>query len=84
MAHYFAVDGSYGDADNIIIINTATTNAWSKEMWTAIAEASDYGRLEVVQHFIKGNHAFYTSELFPAEEKLCIHCELTESQISQE
>ena len=84
MAHYFAVDGSYGDADSIIIINTDTTNAWSKAVWTAIEEASDYGRIEVVQHFIKGNHNFIESELFPANEKRCIHCELTAEQLAVE
>jgi hypothetical protein len=39
--YYFAADGSYGRAEDIIIIDTAN---WSDEEWEAIDMASDSAR----------------------------------------
>ncbi len=37
--HYFATDGSYGDATGLVLINT---DNWTPSHWRTIEEASDY------------------------------------------
>ena len=41
MATYFSTDGSYGDANGLIIVNT---NAWPQDDWDKIEAASDWER----------------------------------------
>ena len=41
MATYFASDGSYGDADDLITIDTS---GWTEADWEKIEEASDSDR----------------------------------------
>ena len=41
MATYFSTDGSYGDANGLIIVNT---NAWPQDDWDRIEAASDWER----------------------------------------
>ena len=41
---YFAADGSYGDANGLVIIDT---RAWSPEDWSAVESAGDYTRANV-------------------------------------
>jgi hypothetical protein len=38
---YFAMDGNYGDADGIVLVETST---FSESEWTEIEEASDHER----------------------------------------
>lgn len=48
MSHtYFAVDGSYGNAVDMIEVNTEN---WTEEDWQAIEEASDTERIEVARN----------------------------------
>ena len=41
---FFASDGSYGDAEGLVIINTTQ---WGEKEWAMIEQSSDYGRLRV-------------------------------------
>jgi hypothetical protein len=41
---YFAMDGNYGVAHGLIVINTAQ---WTDDDWDLIDEASDYDRFSV-------------------------------------
>lgn len=41
---YFAADGSYGDANGVVIIDT---RAWSPEDWAAIESVGDFTRANV-------------------------------------
>lgn len=48
MSHiYFALDGSYGNAVDILIANT---DNWTEEDWQTVEEASDSERLEVARN----------------------------------
>lgn len=42
--YYFAADGSYGDADTLIIVDTAD---WTEEDWDHIEFARDRDRAEI-------------------------------------
>ena len=44
--HYFAIDGNYGDASLIVIVDTTD---WDKLDWIEIEEASDWERHLVAQ-----------------------------------
>jgi len=46
---YFAVDGSYGSADDIIIVDTGD---WSEDEWDAVTMSTDTNRLEVVRQIL--------------------------------
>lgn len=41
MNHYFADDGNYGDANGLVVIDTAL---FTDEDWTLIEEATDWDR----------------------------------------
>jgi hypothetical protein len=43
---YFAGDGNYGEADDLVIVNT---NDWSEEDWNEIEEAADYLRVDIAK-----------------------------------
>lgn len=44
--HYFATDGNYGDAEDILIIDT---DLFTQEDWEEIESQPDYDRLETAQ-----------------------------------
>jgi hypothetical protein len=44
--HYFATDGNYGDATDILIVHTGD---WAEEDWNKILDASDQDRSAVAQ-----------------------------------
>ena len=46
---YFAADGSYGNAEDIIIVDTAD---WSDDMWEAVDMSSDARRHAVVAQLV--------------------------------
>lgn len=52
LMHYFAIDGNYGDATSIAVIDT---KEWNDEDWALIDEASDDQRPMVAEQiaFIK-------------------------------
>ena len=46
MNTYFAVDGSYGDANNLFV---ADTTQWTEEDWEEIEMAPDRDRIEIAE-----------------------------------
>lgn len=48
---YFCLDGSYGDAEGMVVTDTSE---WTNEEWTMIHEASDYDRAYIAYCFEKG------------------------------
>lgn len=46
MQHYFAQDGNYGDAEEILIVDT---DLWNEEDWQEIEDAYDGERASVAQ-----------------------------------
>lgn len=47
---YFATDGSYGDADDILVIDTSD---WSDDEWDAVRECADSARHDVARQIIE-------------------------------
>ena len=48
MSHtYFAVDGSFGNAVDILIVDTSN---WTDAHWDAVEDASDSERIEVARN----------------------------------
>jgi hypothetical protein len=45
MYHYFAADGSYGDAQDAVVVDTSD---WGEYEWEAVEEAGDMSRMHVV------------------------------------
>jgi hypothetical protein len=46
MNHYFADDGNYGDANGLVVIDTAL---FTDEDWSLIEEATDWDRPKVAR-----------------------------------
>ena len=46
MIAYFANDGSYGDADQLVIIDTSH---WSDDRWDAVRNATDNQRISLAK-----------------------------------
>jgi hypothetical protein len=46
MIAYFASDGSYGDADQLVIVDTSK---WDDSRWEAIQNATDNDRIKVAR-----------------------------------
>jgi hypothetical protein len=49
---YFAIDGNYGDADGIVIVETSE---WSEDDWQAIENAGDADRASVAYALAKSD-----------------------------
>jgi hypothetical protein len=45
--HYFAIDGNYGDADGIVLVDTSL---FTDEDWTNISEELDYARTDLAKN----------------------------------
>lgn len=52
-SHYFASDGNYGAADNVIIVRT---DEWDADDWNLIEESSDLDRIATALE-IAGNYS---------------------------
>lgn len=48
--YYFAEDGNYGDATNIVIVDTTE---WTEEDWNEVEEAPDYERVDIARSISK-------------------------------
>ena len=48
---YFAEDGNWGDATDLILIDEDDYK-FTDAMWDCISESGDNSRMEIVQHFI--------------------------------
>lgn len=53
--HYFASDGNYGDADQIVLIDTTR---WTPADWARIEAASDGHRFQVAKRIDEGIEVF--------------------------
>jgi len=42
--HYFATDGNYGDASQMVVLNT---DNWTEADWVLLDETIDYDRAQV-------------------------------------
>lgn len=51
MQTYFGTDGSYGDGDGIIVLDTIY---WTDQMWDMIDSCSDYDRVYIAELFGEG------------------------------
>jgi hypothetical protein len=49
---YFALDGNYGEAQGMVVIDTTK---WSEDDWTQIEEASDSERAQVALDLTRKN-----------------------------
>lgn len=49
---YFAIDGNYGNADGIVIVETSD---WSEDDWSAIEMAGDADRASVAYALAKSD-----------------------------
>lgn len=52
--HYFALDGNYGNADGIVLVDTST---WSEDDWSAIEMAGDSDRASVAYALAKSDES---------------------------
>jgi hypothetical protein len=48
---YFATDGSYGDGNSILNIDTSN---WTDEMWDTVENAHDSNRIVIAHRFHHG------------------------------
>lgn len=44
--HYFSIDGNYGSADGLVVVDTS---AWTAEEWSIIEETPDSDRAGVAK-----------------------------------
>ena len=51
---YFAYDGSYGDADYLVV---ADTDNWTPEDWATVEEASDFERVDIAEKLARKHGA---------------------------
>ena len=49
---YFALDGNYGEAQGMVVIDTTK---WSEDDWTQIDEASDSERAQIALDLTRKN-----------------------------
>jgi hypothetical protein len=49
---YFALDGNYGEAQGMVVVDTTK---WSEDDWTQIEEASDSERAQVALDLTRKN-----------------------------
>jgi hypothetical protein len=49
---YFAMDGNYGLANGLLVVDT---KSWSPHMWEEVELSSDHTRLELASHFADTN-----------------------------
>lgn len=71
---YFADDGSYGDAKDLLITDTSS---WTSAMWDVIEHSTDSERVLLASHFVNEEHRFDKTEWdFDGNHKVCDTCEL--------
>ena len=51
MNHYFATDGNYGNAENLVIIDTAD---WTEDEWDIIEQSPENDRTKIAQQLSQG------------------------------
>jgi len=53
MNHYFATDGNYGNAENLVIIDTAD---WTEDEWDIIEQSPENDRTKIAQQLSQGQN----------------------------
>lgn len=79
-ATYFALDGNYGDADGIVIVDTT---GWSEEDWTAIDEVGDADRANLAYALAKADDlasARSALEIYDSEAEPILGRDLTKEE----
>jgi len=51
--YYFAQDGSWGDATDLVFVDEDLTEDFTDEMWEDISNANDYDRLALVERLLE-------------------------------
>lgn len=54
MIHYFAGDGNYGDATEIVIVHT---DDWTNEDWDKVMDASDNQRAQIASEIAEAKRS---------------------------
>ena len=62
---YFALDGSYGDAEGMVV---ADTSDWTTKEWTMIHESSDFDRAYIAYCFENGRTVEEVTALLDDDE----------------
>jgi len=53
MNHYFATDGNYGNAENLVIIDTTD---WTEDEWDIIDQSPENDRTKIAQQLSQGQN----------------------------
>lgn len=75
-ALYFAEDGSWGNAEDILILDEDATDHFTQAVWERISDASDNERLDIARHFA------YNECVTNDDTPECQTCGLTANQIN--
>lgn len=51
---YFAKDGNYGEAEDLLILDDEDTAHWTEEMWEALEDSRDEMRIVIAHRFYHG------------------------------
>jgi hypothetical protein len=70
---FFSEDGSYGDADGLLIVDL-DDRRWSDERLNTLSDASDNSRIDIAYHFVNIDDG--NEEHFPDEDGDCTICYL--------
>mgnify|MGYP006297109677 CR=1 FL=1 len=61
LTHYFAADGSYGDADLVII----DTSEWTQDEWDIVENATDAERMVIAWQLSNGPDSHPDQDTLP-------------------
>ena len=81
---YFAIDGSYGDAEGMVV---ADTLEWTDEEWNLIHECGDYHRGYVAELFENGasvEEAIKILELIENDDYIFMNAEIDLANLRNE
>lgn len=79
---YFAMDGSYGSAWGLVVVDTTK---WTNAMWELIEECSDDTRPDLADHFANNTDLTrHTMETNLIGVPRCKWCSLSEEDLQEE
>lgn len=61
---YFAKDGNYGEAEDLLILDEEDVKDWTEEMWYTIENARDNERITIAHRFYHGYTVEQVQDLF--------------------
>jgi hypothetical protein len=74
---YFAIDGSYGSAWGLVVVDT---QKWTEPMWQMLDSVSDETRPELAEHFVDKKH---TQEADINGHVYCTECSLSREELGE-